>query len=399
MSTPFALEPNVLDLAELFPVPAARRRAPLVIALCLAAVLAVAAGTWARTSGLGAADGADEVVRVPLEEQRFVASLNVDDKSELLALGTDAAARNAAIPFLNLPVEQVRQFQLAAAAAAATSSPAAAAYPTALRCLTQAVYYEAAVEPLQGRRAVAQVVLNRMRHPAYPHSVCGVVYQGSERRTGCQFSFTCDGSLLRAPAAGPWREAQEVAREALAGQTEPSVGTATHYHADYVLPKWAFQLGKISQIGRHIFYRFTGGWGRSAALNAAYSGREAIPALNLAALRERLEDGTVGANPAPDAFVPGLTVAPAAFDRHAASDVGGRLDTTKEWRLAIPDPTVASSRYRAALGQLGGEPEAAAVAPALAKDQVATAAPAPSTKPVALAPAPGREPSHEVALK
>ena len=392
MSTPLVLEANVLDLAELFPAPA-RRRAPLILALCVAAVLAVAAGTWARTYGLSAPDGANEVVRVPLEEQRFVASLNVDDKSELLVEGADAAARNAAIPFLNLPVEQVRQFQLAAAGATATGSPAAAAYPTALRCLTQAVYYEAAVEPLQGRRAVAQVVLNRMRHPAYPHSVCGVVYQGSERRTGCQFSFTCDGSLLRAPAAGPWREAQEVAREALAGRTEPSVGTATHYHADYVLPKWAFQLGKISQIGRHIFYRFTGGWGRSSALNAAYSGREAIPALNLAALRERLDDGTVGAGPAADAFVPGLTVAPAEFDRHAASDVGGRLDTTKEWRLAIPDPTVASSRYRTAIG----EPETTAAAPA--KDQVVTA-PAPTAKPVAaLSPAPGREPSHEVALK
>ena len=72
----------------------------------------------------------------------------------------------------------------------------------ALLCLTQAVYYEAGFEPLEGRRAVAQVVLNRMRHPAFPKSVCGVVYQGA-RDPVCQFSFVCDGSLYRAP--GAWR--------------------------------------------------------------------------------------------------------------------------------------------------------------------------------------------------
>jgi spore germination cell wall hydrolase CwlJ-like protein len=404
MAHAITLHSGVLDLAELFPAgPAAPRRAPWVIALGVAAILALAAATWARTDGFGSSRTADETLRIPLEEQRFVASLNVDDKAELLALGTDAAARNAAIPVSALPLEQVGRFSLAAQAANGT-------YPTALRCLTQAVYYEAAVEPLQGRRAVAQVVLNRMRHPAYPHSVCGVVYQGSERRTGCQFSFTCDGSLLRAPSAGPWREAEAIARAALAGQSEPSVGTATHYHADYVLPKWAFQLGKIGQIGRHIFYRFAGGWGRSSALNAAYSGREAIPALNLAALRERLEDGAVPLGEASEAFVPGLTVTPADYDRHALSDVGGRLDTTKEWRLTIPDPVTASSRYRAALGQAGGgqagggqagsEPGAEGTARAAAstgKEPAVTAAPAAGTAPVA---ALGTQKSgHEVALK
>lgn len=384
------LHPGVLDLAELFPVGPAKRRWPLIAALCVSAALAVAAATWARTDGFGASGHAGEIVRIPLEEQRFVASLNVDDKAELLVEGADAAARNAAIPVSGLPLEQVGRFSLAAQAASGT-------YPTALRCLTQAVYYEAAVEPLQGRRAVAQVILNRMRHAAYPHSVCGVVYQGSERRTGCQFSFTCDGSLLRAPAAGPWREAEAIARAALAGQTEPSVGTATHYHADYVLPKWAFQLGKIGQIGRHIFYRFAGGWGRSSALSAAYSGREAIPALNLAALRERLEDGTAPLGEPTEAFVPGLTVTPAEYDRHAASDVGGRIDTTKEWRLAIPDPTTASSRYRAALGE--GETRAAASAADPARDQAVTAAPAAAAVPVAALTAGPSAKTREVALK
>ena len=69
----------------------------------------------------------------------------------------------------------------------------------ALDCLTSAIYYEAGQESTDGQRAVAQVVLNRVRHPAFPASVCGVVYEGSTRATGCQFTFTCDGSLARAP--------------------------------------------------------------------------------------------------------------------------------------------------------------------------------------------------------
>jgi hypothetical protein len=338
----------------------------VVPALIVVAALLLVAGAFARPYLFPArAEGA--VVRIPLEQQQFIANLNVDDKAELIVEGADAQARNAAIPLLALPVEHVREFQLAGGA-----------YPTALRCLTQAIYYEAAVEPLQGRRAVAQVILNRMRHPAYPHSVCGVVYQGAERRTGCQFSFTCDGSLLRAPSAGPWRQAEEIAREALAGRVEPSVGTATHYHADYVLPKWAFQLGKIEQIGRHIFYRFNGGWGKASSLDQAYSGHEFIPALNFAALRERLQEDRTAPLPA-GGFVPGLTVPPTVTDRHAENDVGGRIDMTKEWRLTIPDPVQASSRYRAAVGDTS---ETKAVASG-AKDTDLAAAPKTALAPTA----------------
>ena len=373
---------TVLDLGELYPfTPAqpAKRLSPILIVFAVLAALAVVAGVFARpyfypVSNQGA------VVRIPLEQQQFIASLNVDDKSELLVEGDAAQERNSAIPFLSLPVEHVTQFQLAGGA-----------YPTALRCLTQAIYYEAAVEPLQGRRAVAQVILNRMRHPAYPHSVCGVVYQGSERRTGCQFSFTCDGSLLRAPAATPWREAEEIAREALAGRVEPSIGTATHYHADYVLPRWAFQLGKIAQIGRHIFYRFNGGWGRASALDQAYSGREYIPALNFAALRERLQEGAPATLPAEE-FAPGLTVPPAVTDRHAENDVGGRIDMTKEWRPTIPDPLTSSSRYRAAIGETGASEPATqrAAAPQEKDTNVTTATPSEVPAPAA---------GHEVAIK
>lgn len=147
----------------------------------------------------------------------------------------------------------------------------------ALECMTQAVYYEAASEPLPGREAVAQVVLNRLHHPAFPNSVCGVVYQGAERSTGCQFSFACDGSLRRPPAQYLWNEARKVAARALAGKVFGPVGHATHYHADYVLPYWADSLDKEVQIGRHIFYRLKAGLGAPRTFNQSYAGRESSP--------------------------------------------------------------------------------------------------------------------------
>ena len=143
-----------------------------------------------------------------------------------------------------------------------------------LECLTAAVYYESRSEPLDGQRAVAQVVLNRVRNPAYPSSVCGVVYQGSERRTGCQFTFTCDGSMAyrREPAA--WDTAQQVAQAALAGYVYDPVGSATNYHADAIQPWWASSLTKVAAIGSQIFYKVSGAIGNALAFRQSYSGVE-----------------------------------------------------------------------------------------------------------------------------
>jgi hypothetical protein len=147
----------------------------------------------------------------------------------------------------------------------------------ALNCLAQAVYYEAAGEGVDGERAVAQVVLNRMRHPGYPASVCGVIYQGADRPSGCQFTFACDGSLLREPVASLWTRSRKIAEEALAGRVFAAVGHATHYHADYVLPYWADSLDKTVQIGRHIFYRLRSSLGDSRAFFQHYAGSEPLP--------------------------------------------------------------------------------------------------------------------------
>jgi len=148
----------------------------------------------------------------------------------------------------------------------------------ALTCLSQAVYYEAGFETGEGMQAVAQVVLNRVRHPAYPNSVCGVVYQGASRQTGCQFSFTCDGSLARVPSPEAWERSRDVARRALDGHVYAPVGASTHYHADYVFPYWAVTLVKLRQLGTHIFYRMTGPGGQPDGFTARYAGSETISA-------------------------------------------------------------------------------------------------------------------------
>jgi hypothetical protein len=142
------------------------------------------------------------------------------------------------------------------------------------QCLAMAVYYEAATEPDAGQRAVAQVVLNRVAHPAYPDTVCGVVFQGSERATGCQFTFTCDGSLARRPAACWWDRARRVARAALAGAVFAPVGLATNYHTLQVHPAWSDSLITVATIGAHRFFRLPGAAGQRAAFRAAYLGGE-----------------------------------------------------------------------------------------------------------------------------
>ena len=182
----------------------------------------------------------------------------------------------------------------------------------ALQCLASAVYYEAGSQDDDGERAVAQVVLNRVRHPAFPASVCGVVYEGSTRATGCQFTFTCDGSLYRQPDAAGWRRAYAIAQQALNGSVYAPVGYATHYHANYVVPVWAQTLSKNAVVGAHIFYRWAGGWGQQPAFTQRYSGHEAnATSLRNAALAA--EAATNAIEPSEDALkvlgnIPGAQV-------------------------------------------------------------------------------------------
>ena len=126
-------------------------------------------------------------------------------------------------------------------------------------CLSQAIYYEARSESVMGQVAVAEVVYNRVRDHRYPNTVCEVVFQGSERTTGCQFSFTCDGAMKKTPRGRHWARAQQVASHVVMGLNRPLTGTATHYHTDYVDPVWNKSLIHTKTIGTHIFYRFPEG--------------------------------------------------------------------------------------------------------------------------------------------
>jgi len=130
------------------------------------------------------------------------------------------------------------------------------------KCLANAVYFEARGESLRGQAAVAQVVLNRVRNPAYPNTICGVVYQNRNWRNACQFSFACDGRRDVVNSPGVYRKAQEVALAVTAGKIFiPEVGSSTHYYAQYVSPGWARYMKKMTKIGLHIFYRTrNGGW-------------------------------------------------------------------------------------------------------------------------------------------
>ncbi|HEV2817616.1 MAG TPA: cell wall hydrolase [Allosphingosinicella sp.] len=144
-----------------------------------------------------------------------------------------------------------------------------AAFERSLQCLTEAVYYEARSQSDDGQRAVAQVVLNRVRHPAYPNSVCGVVYQGSERATGCQFTFTCDGSLGGGIEPYAWDRARRIAAAALRGSVYRPVGLATNYHTTAISPYWAPSLVPQITLGDHIFYRRPGSGTAEAFSQAA----------------------------------------------------------------------------------------------------------------------------------
>lgn len=157
---------------------------------------------------------------------------------------TEAKLRNALLPYSRLPPGLPNAYR-------PTGEPQA----IALNCLTQAVYFEAAREPEIGKRAVAQVIVNRVFTVPFPSTICGVVQQGAPK-SGCQFTFMCDGSLARHPDPVLWAAARKVAEAVLNGTTEASVGDATHYHADYVFPTWAPTMSKLVKLGAHIFYRW-----------------------------------------------------------------------------------------------------------------------------------------------
>ena len=127
-------------------------------------------------------------------------------------------------------------------------------------CLAEAIYFEARGESDAGQAAVAQVVLNRVASGLYPATICGVVYQNRHRWHGCQFIFACEGRSLRVTEPEAWQKAERIAAEVRNGKTYVSdIAGSTHYHANYVRPRWARRLEKMDVIGHHIFYKLRPG--------------------------------------------------------------------------------------------------------------------------------------------
>jgi spore germination cell wall hydrolase CwlJ-like protein len=254
-SDPVMFSPKRTQVKQRLPVP---RRG-------LVATLAVAAITGScAPNAMGTAETARLGTLIPITDAALL-----DPSLPPMLTGFQAVEANAQLPFAGTSGP--------AATPLAFSNMDALAGMRALDCLAQAIYYEARSEPEEGQRAVAQVVLNRVRHPAWPNSVCGVVYQGPARPGGgCQFTFTCDGSLRFGAYGEDWARARRLAAEALAGRVHAPVGLSTFYHANYVLPAWAPRLLKTAVIGNHLFYRLPGGAGTPAAFSARYAGVEPI---------------------------------------------------------------------------------------------------------------------------
>lgn len=192
---------------------------------------------------------------VPDEEPRIsVASLNTPVSSSALEAIEGVSAVDPRIP---LPVTMSEQLAYARDAAPSTERLAHRYSERERWCLATAVYFEARGESYRGQAAVAQVVLNRVRHSVYPSTICGVVYQNASWRNRCQFSFACDGIPERVTERQAWATAEEIADKVSDGALYiPEVGNATHYHATYVYPHWAPRLVRMTKIGLHIFYRF-----------------------------------------------------------------------------------------------------------------------------------------------
>lgn len=275
------------------------------------------------------------VAGLSYEPPQAMGGAAVSDISEPLTFqrlsASDAFRFNASVPVSTDPIINARPFILPAALPAADAV-------RALDCLTAAVYYEAASEGAAGQLAVAQVVLNRVRHRAFPNSVCGVVFSGSTRTTGCQFTFTCDGALGRKPSPAGWARARAVARAALSGQVSPLVGQATHYHTLWVAPYWSPSLDKVANIGAHTFYRWKGPAGRPEAFSAPYAGAEPVFSLTVEAVDTAAD--TAEASPPPPAIatdalsspVPALPTPPQV----------AAAETTEPVRAAPPSSTAAT---------------------------------------------------------
>lgn len=269
-----------------------RRRAVVAALVAAVAGLVLAALALSRdvaTSRIVLGATGRHVVSATADPTRLPAAPANLASQKLAAIApNDALSLNARMPFAAGALAPARPFMFAGSGEDRAR---------ATQCLALAAMAEAGGSD-RGQRAVIQVVLNRVRHPAFAHTVCGVVFQGSERRTGCQFTFTCDGALQRRYADAAWAKARWRATQALDGQVFAAVGAATHYHTDWVYPVWSPQLAKLARIDTHLFFRWPGFWGSRDAARIEYRGGEpGIAALGFSPELAAVQQTIAGAGP------------------------------------------------------------------------------------------------------
>ncbi|HZV85690.1 MAG TPA: cell wall hydrolase [Brevundimonas sp.] len=346
--------PNAFETCAKHPVDRLARIRPGSAAVAFGALLGLAVGC----AYLGGAAARANTVRAQAEriegataagftEEALAAAAGGLDESALsIARRHDpytvagGAQRDRQAELLTARLEQLRGSQSAPGLSKASLTGPVAAQPFRLggaldasrdlECLTQAAYYEARGEGRDGMQAVAQVVLNRARHAAFPNTVCGVVFQGAGRRTGCQFSFTCDGSMRGAVNRAAWNRARDVASSALSGQVYAAVGNATHFHTTGVSPGWRNALVRVNQVGDHLFYRFGGRSGSRGAF--AYAAR---PSTAVAAPR------LIQASMDPTSAV--RDAGAVAYTLLVGSDTGSTAPAAVAAPAAAPSPAPASA--------------------------------------------------------
>ena len=303
----------------------------------------IAASVWVSASTSDRSYG--PMLRVPAPSSASTSSdlldappLNIIEKLSPM----QAELRNALIPFTQVSPLSPARYSL---------SGAEGEFAAALDCLTSAVYYEAGREPLVGQQAVAQVILNRRASASFPKTVCGVVQQGAPR-PGCQFTFECDGSLARRPDPSSWASARTVAQAALNGFTLNTVGAATHYHADYVVPVWATTMMKLVKLGHHIFYRWPGARLAAEPLSAAPpdatiaaeipTSASPVESADASPLKPVTSIAPTATSPAPSAEPPPAapTIGPRLFSNDPAPPVTAPRPSSAPPRRAVPEQTL-----------------------------------------------------------
>lgn len=305
----------------------ARHWGMILVCVALAALWFAAAFALVQSGhyvAVSEARGAAPAVRT---EQRLQARAEAMTATQVRPISAETAeAINASVPVQGGSNPAATPFSLANASAADRAR--------SLDCLTAAIYYESATEPLDGQRAVAQVILNRVRHPAYPNTICGVVFEGAQRRSGCQFSFTCDGSLRRQPMPTYWGRSREVAAQALSGYVYAPVGLALNYHANYVVPNWASSLNKNANVGLHIFYRWRGNQGRPGAFTDRYAGAEPVIAWR-GGFGQPTRQETQVANAAAERQAAAIAAAEAAMNGGRPADVAAAHASVDSFQRSV----------------------------------------------------------------